>query len=77
MSLNTQQKKLSEFLLKYKALLEEFNYTLDNEDGCLIDNTKGSYLGFVEVHPDNPFNLTINCTTDEGEEITISTLDDV
>lgn len=77
MSLNTQQKKLSEFLLKYKALLEEFNYTLDNEDGCLIENTKGSYLGFVEVHPENPFNLTISHTTDKGEEVLISTLDDV
>lgn len=74
---NIQQKKLFKFLLKYKALLEEFNYTLDNEDGCLIDNTKGSYLGFVEVHPDNPLNLTITCTTDKGKEITISTLDDI
>lgn len=77
MSQSIQQEKLLDFLIKYKCLLQEFNYTLDNEDGCLIDNSQGAYLGFVEVHPATPFNLTINCTTERGEQISISTTNDV
>ena len=77
MNQNTQQKKLFNFLIEYKSLLQKFNYTLDNEDGCLIDNTEGVYLGFVEVHPDKPFNLVINCTAEQGEQIPVSTLDDI
>ena len=77
MSQSIQQEKLLNFLIKYKSLLQEFNYTLDNEDGCLIDNTEGVYLGFVEVHPNKPFNLVINCTTEQGEQISVSTLNDV
>ena len=69
---NTQLKKSCEplysFLEEYRALLLKYNYTIDSEDGCLIDAKTNQYIGYVELEDTNNLQLFVILPNDDGTE---------
>lgn len=72
MILNTQQKKLHEnlysFLKEYRSLLIKYGYSIDSEDGCLLEGSNNHCIGYIEVEDIEKLQLFIMLQQEDGTE---------
>ena len=72
MNPTTQQKRfcsnLYSFLEEYRSLLIKYNYTIDSEDGCLLEGSNNRYIGYIEVEDREKLQLYIMLQQEDGTE---------
>ena len=72
MNPTTQQKKLYNnlysFLEEYRSLLIKYNYTIDSEDGCLLESFNNRCIGYIEVEDREKLQLYIMLQQEDGTE---------
>ena len=68
----TQQKKfpnnLYSFLQEYRSLLMKYNYSIDSEDGCLLEASSNHCIGYIEVENREKLQLYIMLQQEDGTE---------
>lgn len=72
MNPTTQQKKFSSdlylFLEEYRSLLIKYGYSIDSEDGCLLEASNNHCIGYIEVENIEKLQLFIMLQQDDGTE---------
>ena len=72
MSPTTQQKNfcsnLYSFLEEYRSLLIKYDYTIDSEDGCLLQRFNNHCIGYIEVEDREKLQLYIMLQQEDGTE---------
>lgn len=72
MNPTTQQKRfcnnLYSFLEEYRSLLIKYNYTIDSEDGCLLEGSNNHCIGYIEVEDREKLQLYIMLQQVDGTE---------
>lgn len=59
---------LYSFLEEYRKLLLKYNYTIDSEDGCLLESPTNHCLGYIEVENPETLQLFIMLQNPDGTE---------
>lgn len=72
MTPNTQQKRLFNnlylFLEEYRSLLIKYGYSIDSEDGCLLEASTNHCIGYIEVEDIEKLQLYIMLQQEDGTE---------